>query len=173
MPALLLREKVTSKGHTVNAFRTAMTLVNTEYKKFGSLWVYVPGPELVLVQALRRQKQAAAPAEAAPPPAIEAETPKPRAVRKEVEERIDAAYKSAYDTMLQEVGPDAMETLDKTSGPPEVRDRFVQLLKAEIAQFTPEEHQAHAEMERAYLAAEARKREKETACCARAHPARS
>jgi len=66
-PIRMVRDHVLGLGHSYPAFREAMRHLDVEAKKEGSLWWYIPGPEIALKHTLR----APAPFPDLPTPTIE------------------------------------------------------------------------------------------------------
>jgi hypothetical protein len=167
LPGMVLRDLVVRQGHTAHTYRTAMTLVDVEYKKLGHIWVYYPGPELSALQKLRRQPAASPAREPAPaPPPLPTEQ---LALRRQVNAKLNAMH-SAF---VAEVGPEAADHFIKTYQPPALADRYLQATNAIVAQFTPEERAIYN-----VIVQEAERRAEDrlqqgASCCARAHAATS
>jgi hypothetical protein len=55
-PAPVLRDHILGLGYSKTAFREALRHLDVEARKDGSMWWYVPGPEITLRHVLREEE---------------------------------------------------------------------------------------------------------------------
>jgi archaellum biogenesis ATPase FlaH len=194
-PPYILRDTVLRQGHTGNTYRTALSLVDAEFNKFGSVWVYTPGRELCLLQELRRRNSERSPQEEPTQPSRKTQlTTRPVAPaaeetateplseepdhpnipqETEAQRRVEAKFQSVRDAFAEEFGPSALDEVFQSKGPATHAARFREMHRSMLATLTPDEREALTQMNQAYEAWETKKRQQQPACCARAHPATS